>query len=315
MLGILAIVTSLAVRSLDGLETQRRYEASLRGLQEISDAVLGSHDDRTADGSRTISGFVADMGRLPRATSRMIDGNNVLTLDELWTANGLAPFAMRRAFGSEIDLPDDSDNQVVATVGWRGPYVRIPLGAHTLRDGWGNAYISPISAPELVPRLLDADGNPLTASEQIIGRVLGLGANGQVGGEETYDNDEMLNLASRFRATLTGSVIVNPAGSEDEDETLAPVNLAQSVTIRVYGPNPSNAEQLSVIARWTGIFAENPLIWRIDASPSGSSVGPRKVRAYLHTTGDNVAANATRRSAVKEIIVSQGENVVNFKID
>src|SRR5688572_22825214 len=80
VLAILAITTGLAVRALDRVEDQRRFESAQRGFEELSEAVLGSPDDRNVDGTRTISGFVADMGRLPRTT----DEGGALTLQELW---------------------------------------------------------------------------------------------------------------------------------------------------------------------------------------------------------------------------------------
>ncbi|MES2571601.1 MAG: prepilin-type N-terminal cleavage/methylation domain-containing protein, partial [Verrucomicrobiota bacterium] len=140
VLAILAIVTALAVRSLDGVESQRRYESAQRGLQELSDAVLGSPDDRNADGSRTVGGFVADMGRLP-----MTSGAMELELRELWeNPNPGAAFDVRAAILENGVADADKDPQVLVPGGWRGPYLRLPLGASTLLDAWGNPITSPI---------------------------------------------------------------------------------------------------------------------------------------------------------------------------
>ena len=63
VLGILATVTLLAIRAVDGVQDQHRFEASTRILEDIEAAVLGSPEDRAPDGTPTISGFLADIYR------------------------------------------------------------------------------------------------------------------------------------------------------------------------------------------------------------------------------------------------------------
>lgn len=316
VLAILAIVTALAVRSLDGVQDQHRYEGNQIGFEQLNAAIVGSEDDRAPDGTRTVSGFVADLGRLPRTVTRTINTSPLLTLEELWDRGSIPPFAVRRATGIEITTPADEDAQIVLAVGWRGPYLRPALRAETLLDGWGNPYVSPVSGSEPAPRLLDASGSPLTTPGQSIGQIQHLGANGIPGGD-LYDQDDVLDLAGDFQATLRGSIRVISEDPDDPEDTLEaiPPPGTKSVTVRVFGPNPENAAQLAVIARTTVEFASNPITWAIPASPAGATVGPRMVRAYLHASGDDVAGSATRRSAVKSVTVRPGENVVDFKID
>lgn len=314
VLAILAIVTGLAVRSLDGVQDQHRYDTNRTGVDQLRAAIVGSDDDRASDGARTVSGFVADLGRLPRTVAQMIDDESMLTLAELFERREIPEFAVRQATGTEIADPSDEDPEVFIAGGWRGPYVRLPLGAKTLLDGWGNPYVSPVSGNVPVPRLLNAHSNPLTSEGQAIERIQHLGANGSAGGD-SYDQDEVFDLSGSATAKLTGRISVISDDPNDPEDTLVPADSSQSVTIRVFGPNPANAAQTAVIARTIIRFDTNPLPWEIPASPAGSTVGPRMVRAYLHVTGVNVASSALRRSAVKAITVRSGVNVVDFKVD
>lgn len=313
VLAILAIVTALAVRSLDGVQDQHRYEANRTGFDQLKAAIVGSDDDRGSDGTRTVSGFVADLGRLPRTVTQSIDDEPMLTLAELLERGPIPEFAIRRATGIEIADSADEDPQVLVATGWRGPYLRLPLGAKTLLDGWGNPYVSPVSETVTVARLLNVAGDPLTSEGQAIEKIRHLGANGTLGGT-SYDEDEVLELSGSFTATLTGRIEVLSPNSDDPEDTLVSEDSTQSVTIRVYGPNPANAAQIAVIARTTVQFDTNPLPWVIPAAPAGATVGPRTVRAYLHATGGSIQPNG-RRSAVKKVTVRSGTNVVDFKID
>ncbi len=218
VMAILAIVTALAVRSLDGVQDQRRHEAAQRGLEEIEFAVLGSPDDRAADGSRTISGFVADMGRLPR--TNLPAGATFVELRELWENPGFA-FDVRAAIVANGVPLADEDTQVLVPGGWRGPYLRLPLGNAGLLDAYGNAVTSPTDSSPANPdttgyaRLRDAVDAPITAVAQDVRIVRILGANGRRDTADTgYDRDEALASSDdKFRAALTGNVEVLDSSS------------------------------------------------------------------------------------------------------
>ncbi|MFZ4765120.1 MAG: prepilin-type N-terminal cleavage/methylation domain-containing protein [Roseimicrobium sp.] len=315
VLAILSIVTALAVRSLDGVVNQQRYEAAQRGLEELEFAVLGSPDDRAADGSRTVSGFVADMGRLPQTV-----GTTELTLAELWVNPGAA-FNVRAAVVAHGVPAADEDAQVLVPGGWRGPYLRLPIGAATLLDGWGNPVTSPTDASPPNPdttgyaRLRDAADTPITTAGQDIRIVRHLGANGRADAADTgYDLDVALALSDdKFQAALTGNIEVVKSDSSPAD----PLNDSQyqnkAISIRVFGPSPTNPAQVAVVST-TVTFSMNPVTFSIPLA-SGVTIGPRVVRAYLHTTGDNVAANATRRSTVKHVTLRPGANLLDLTID
>src|SRR4051812_47329304 len=83
VLFILVILSAIAVQSLEGVQDQTRYEATQRGIQNIQDAIVGPASQRQPDGTLMVSGFVADIGRLPLAS-----GSDPHTqLQELWSSS------------------------------------------------------------------------------------------------------------------------------------------------------------------------------------------------------------------------------------
>lgn len=307
VLSILAIVTGIAVRALDRVEDQRRFEAAQRGLEELSDAVLGSPDDRAADGVRTIGGFVADMGRLPRTV-----GATELTLGELWKDPGI-PFDVRAAVADNGVPPADEDPQVLVPGGWRGPYLQLPIGAATLRDGWGNPVTSPFAVSPANPdttgyaRLRALDGSAITTSGQEIRVVRHLGANGRQDADDTgYDRDETLAFNDgQFRASLIGHVEVLDGNSP------ATADPSDIIKIRLFSPDPANPAQI-VVASVSVPFSTNPVTWQIPAG-SGATIGPRVVRAYFNDVG--TSTTSFRKSAVKHVTLRPGANFLELTID
>lgn len=133
---VIAIVTHLALRQLGGIRDEKLRKAADRQLEEIRTSVFGL--DREGDPA----GFLADTGRLPLATNG--------TLAELWQKPaGLRDYAALPATKANLvkGVPADlaQDNIVVGT-GWRGPYLRLPVGKTRLFDPWGNAMENPDAA-------------------------------------------------------------------------------------------------------------------------------------------------------------------------
>ncbi|MDO9232755.1 MAG: hypothetical protein Q8N02_02815 [Methylotenera sp.] len=110
------MLTSLFL--VDGADDQARYEETKNKLAMIKRAIVGDAT-RTINGEPEISGFVADMGRLPACIRELVDGKCVDSdpTPPLWAldvASGL-------------------------WAGWRGPYVET-AGSAVFRDGWGNKH-------------------------------------------------------------------------------------------------------------------------------------------------------------------------------
>lgn len=136
---IIALVTHLALRQLAASTEHKRVSAANRQLEDIATRVF-SYD---RDGVPT--GFLADMGRLPAVTNG--------TLAELWQRPSEAkPYAVRKAIAEnfvplpETDLRRLTNEQICVATGWRGPYLRLPLGKKRLTDPWGNPMENPDTA-------------------------------------------------------------------------------------------------------------------------------------------------------------------------
>ena len=83
VIAILAVLMTVAMRSVTGVAEQSRFEATQRTLENIQEAILGPANDHQPDGSRVISGFIADIGRLPQAVLTTNSDGTFLTLNEL----------------------------------------------------------------------------------------------------------------------------------------------------------------------------------------------------------------------------------------
>lgn len=152
---ILVILTTVAVQATSSVVDQGRYDATQRTLQSIQDAILGPAGQRAPDGSVLISGFVADLGRLPQPV--YVAGTLVGDpLRELWDASAIPAAA---AYGAQPPItianyaisPSGTLSYSGATTtvtmtmpcGWRGPYLQLSTGSGgQLLDGWGNAFDS-----------------------------------------------------------------------------------------------------------------------------------------------------------------------------
>jgi prepilin-type N-terminal cleavage/methylation domain-containing protein len=320
VLAILAIVTAVATRTLSQVEDQRRFESSQRGLEDLEAAILGSDEDRAPDGSRISGGFVADMGRLPRTVAN----GGQLTLAELWLDPG-TPFhfdARPAVAANGVDAADE-DPQVLVPGGWRGPYVRLPLGANNLKDGWGNDYSSPIETPTDpdialttgYARLRDANDAPITEPAQDIAIVRHLGANGRFDpADESYDRDEAIAFpatpfsADRIHASLKGTVeVMDEEGSAMTDMS----NTEDKVTVRVFAPNPADPTKI-IVYKVEVPFQSNPVIYEIPET-AGVTIGPRIVRASFTDGGQETTS--FKKSAVKTVILRSGVNIQDLKID
>lgn len=120
VLFLLALMASSTLFLTQGVEDQAKYDATKQRLNMIRTAIIGD-TRRTINGRPEISGFAADMGRLPECLRELLDPVNCDN-DEVLQA-----------------WDQDVDSQVWA--GWRGPYLignsEISGEVH-FRDGYGN---------------------------------------------------------------------------------------------------------------------------------------------------------------------------------
>jgi prepilin-type N-terminal cleavage/methylation domain-containing protein len=272
VVAILAVLTSVAVTSTDVLLGQGRCDATRRNLTSVEEAVLGPADARQADGTLSVTGFVADVGRLPVCANAVYAR---FGLAELWARpSTLAWFGIRS--------PTD-DPEVKVPCGWRGPYVRLPLGHDYLLDGWGNSFV-----------LLNTSG---TAAElnQTIREVWSLGADQLAGGTQ-YDSDVGVVFdESRWQMTLQGNVyLVDSSGQR--------TNPTGGVLVMLYGPNPDTGGLLETQVTTTTTSG-------VVSYSVTTSIGPRFLRAYLGASVSAATAKSrilrVERSDVKDLEIPQ----------
>ena len=232
VIAILAVLSTVAMRSVSGIASQTRFEVTQRTLDQIQTAILGNPNDHQPDGALVINGFVADMGRLPNS------------LDELLNMPAGAPlFAVQPA----------ADPNVIVAGGWRGPYVRLSLGATNLCDGWGIALTN------------YPDGNGGFT-------VISYGAN-RPGSVYAMDLSCRV-VANNYSAYLAGQVSVL-----DASNNLLSVASVTNATVKVviYGPTNSVAS--------TQLLTSNPLTYAFtNVPPQANSLthGPHAICTYYY---------------------------------
>ena len=105
----------VATAFVDNAGQQMGFDQTKSRLEQVRRAIIGD-TSRTINGQPELSGFVADMGRLPENLSELIEPQT-----SLW---------------NDVPIPG---GQLYG--GWRGPYLdAMPesSGTRAFRDGWGN---------------------------------------------------------------------------------------------------------------------------------------------------------------------------------
>lgn len=141
VLGILAVLSTVAVRSLEPIADQARYELTQTLLSDVRDAITG--DFANTISTATAMGFIADTGALPE------------DIDDLLSK----PAALQSRTLHVFDSDRDTVNDVSLSSGWNGPYLHLNVGATEVVDGWGRDLSLTESAGDLEVVSLGADGN------------------------------------------------------------------------------------------------------------------------------------------------------------
>lgn len=122
VVSILSSIAYLAVDNLADSDAQNKWELTDIRLQTIRRAIIGD-SGRVHNGKSELSGFVVDLGRLPKCISELL-----FPVD----CEGVA-------------LPQFSLYVNNVAGGWRGPYLNAThqTGGAAFRDGWGNKNVDP----------------------------------------------------------------------------------------------------------------------------------------------------------------------------
>ena len=309
VIAILAVLMTVALRSMTGVAQQSRFEATQRTLENIQEAILGPANDHQPDGSRVINGFIADIGRLPQAVPAINpDGTTSLTLNELLIQPTNAwSFDVRPATAANLDPNEGSmaDASVLVPCGWRGPYLRLAVGETAITDGWGVALANPAPAVTNVVLLYRPDLSPVANPGDPIGVVVSPGADGVPGG--TGYNSDLSVTASNYTASLVVTVSMYDTNGVAIN---SPSTNGDQVVVRVFGPDPENIGKIAAQALTNSLIG-GPLNYLFTNSPAlALTQGPRAVRAYLQTSSGAI----TNTSAIDYLNLHPGFNTAGLTL-
>ena len=217
VLVILAIVATVAVQSLQPQVDNQRFESAARLLEEIKSATLGPERKFQLDGTPIVSGFIADVGRLPRVETNDGDSEEVLSLSELWSnENQLAiqfPFQFRPGPEQPIDY-----STIRLPCGWRGPYLQLPIGTQRLVDPWGRPPETLINETGTLGRLQITIPLSNNQNEPEILEVNLSGGKVEVTGKVLLDRPESATVRIALLTPDPNSSLTSLAVLDDEDK-------------------------------------------------------------------------------------------------
>ena len=278
VLALIAIITGLATNEAWRWRGARLGETSLKNLAEIKEAVVGE------------AGYLDDLGRLP---------NHPRDLSQLWTPPDSETefYAVRPATFANLSPPAsplDADEAISIPCGWRGPYLRLPLGKEKkLLDAWGNAMETPDDAGYTARLIRTPDGS-------VIG-VKHLGADGApddvLTPQEEQDKDAKLLFYPPHLppASLTNSTLTVTVNAYDPDGNPAPPAALQ-ITARVYAPDGGKI----AVSKATAPLLNNTLTLEIPTLTPGT----RTLRIEY----------GTNKTPPRQILIRPGANAVTERI-
>jgi len=211
VLSIIAVLSTVALRSVAQITEEKRYDANIDQLEAVLEAVLGD--------SETVA-FIGDIGRLPVAQGTSVEGQ----LSELWSGGSLSAYAIETPAG---------DSEVRLGVGWRGPYLNLGLNRNDLSDGFGEDLV-----------FYEADGDLATDGERIA-ILESLGADGAADGAGA-SADVAAVLAAESGAVTVGLSDVEVSITEDivvtvqNDSGTILQTTGEYILVRAYGANFAN---------------------------------------------------------------------------
>lgn len=275
VLGLIAVLSSVALQSVAGLFEERRYDANLDQLEEIDKAVLGENRFEP-------SGFVADIGRLP-----VVSGTDpAAALAELWDQGALPAYAIGNPPG---------DGEVLFGAGWRGPYLNLGITRSTLYDGFGFPFL-----------FLKADSTPATDGETI-GIVESSGSDNAVGGDDFATDQRLIfeeGTTNRWQTPLSVEVTRESGDIASADGTLY---------LRVYGAE--NGQHGTVEQLEFPVTSDIPShTFSVPALPLGPKVF-RVYQATSAPADDETPITSTRTSAPLTTVVSLASGPLSLTLD
>ena len=283
VLTILATLGTVMITQTTGLTNEARYDQTVRRLEQLQDAVIGREPYVGEDPTSVPPGFVADVGRLPLA-------GTALDMSELWdrSATGTPPTAFA------LQPLNGLDNETQMSVGWRGPYVRRPIGSDDLSDGWGRSFA-----------LKHSDGTDVDDATDSIGTISSPGS----------------GMGDSFAQPLDVVLMHIETGPPaiDIDRTTGQVTLLldfeytssgqEYAVVRLYGPVNGKAEVVAqdVVQNTLGPGISQSL--PVTFSPADIPIGPKLLRAYQwssSTAAMTADLTSQKKSLARRVTVPVG---------
>jgi hypothetical protein len=249
-----------------GVEDQSKYDETKRRMELIKRAIVGD-PTRTLNGGPEISGFVADMGRLPNSIAELVNG------------------AAMQPFSSATSSVGDVNIQLRG--GWRGPYIDLipdAGGARVLRDGYANTF-AVLSVSDWRVKSLGADGEDGTDDDYPVSAVVG-------------DDANVLVSVSDFEVSISGvGTIVNfskaPASNPTEELVLRIYYMEDGVMksdIEGALPAASGVAAISGVASHPVTYGSN------EALPLGRYAAVLLCKTSHHVYDGDCSSNELHRS-------------------
>lgn len=218
VLFIMGLLAASAMFMTEGVEEQAKYDETRRRMEMIKRAIVGD-PSRTINGGPEISGFAADMGRLPGCVAELV-----------WPGAEKTPATNPKTYDSPCGGSPapviNAWHMASATglwAGWRGPYLSLLPdagdGIKRFRDGYGNA------------------GDDMNFGWDLTGPaggVISLGSKGANAAESADDiaDDALViqeDYALEFVSAAVRLKIINRSGAD----LVAP---GQNLKLRIYRP-------------------------------------------------------------------------------
>jgi prepilin-type N-terminal cleavage/methylation domain-containing protein len=318
VVAILAVLASVAIQSTSEIGNQTRYDATQKSLSVFRDGVLGPQGQIAPDGSPLITGFIADMGRVPRAQSfNHPEFGPILGLGELYSevlppnlvayslhTPAINNLATNGTIGGGSGVTPATTFILTAAAprvpaGWRGPYIRRPTGEVTLVDGWSKPLASRLDLgsssgeinawPTMLLKFTSAETfvlpeNPAytaitSGNQEVVGLFTQSGFDGAPTGSDAYSGRFYSAIGSNdYRVPITVTVVFANAVSGTSQAQLL---------VMMYGPNPDVATDGRPLRVWA--FQQSvgnggpytiPFAFDSAATPT---IGTRVFRAVLRS--------------------------------
>ena len=303
---ILAILATAALNMVEVEVDQTRFESTQNTLSNIQSAVMGPVDARASDGSRIVSGFVADVGRPIRSLEELYLAPNVLIVPGYTTTSPAG------------------DPDLVVHGGWNGPYLTLPVGAAEPVDGWGNAF------EQFSKNAVSPPGAEVMAEDRTVSILRSNGRDAAADMADTgYDRDQLMIFEATANAATAGVVTtqqIQHRWQKDVTVRVYHTNVhtdpdsanGTHIVIRVYGPHETDPTtgQIEI-----GTVAEMTVDLNSDPPPVAVTftdliVGPRVIRAYQResapATSEEDLSLSTLRSTARSVNISPETQSLNL---